>query len=263
MSFRPLWAWRLFLLGFAIVYLASDDLQAWLPPLVPFLAAAAVEAHSSSAAFAPQAKRCSRTPAPSSATSMSRLEGAHRHRQAGRHRGRPSPGRAGHRGDRRVAGDSPRRAGRARPGAHELAAIETAASPVALHVEPTRQSAGHRTERGSPRHSSYWRSSPGCSSSTRGVSIGSTFGTGARGDDRRPRPAGGSHRRAPGRRDLRRGRPARRLRPGRGRTGRGRRPPCLVDAPDLLPALSDPPQRARQRPGVGSRSRCSLTKPGT
>src|SRR5579862_2082226 len=43
-SFRPLWAWRVFLLAFAIVYLASDDLQAWLPPLVPFLAAAAVEA---------------------------------------------------------------------------------------------------------------------------------------------------------------------------------------------------------------------------
>ena len=31
------------------------------------------------------------------------------------------------------------------PGHHELAAIETAASPVALHVEPVRQSAGNRT----------------------------------------------------------------------------------------------------------------------
>ena len=44
MSFRPLWAWRLLLLTFAIVYLASDDLQVWLPPLLPFVAAAAVEA---------------------------------------------------------------------------------------------------------------------------------------------------------------------------------------------------------------------------
>src|SRR3954453_8229118 len=39
-----LWVWRLALGGFAIVYLASETLQAWLPPLLPFLAAAAVEA---------------------------------------------------------------------------------------------------------------------------------------------------------------------------------------------------------------------------
>ncbi len=44
MRFRPLWVWRLLLLAFAAAYLASADLQAWLPPLVPFLAAAAVEA---------------------------------------------------------------------------------------------------------------------------------------------------------------------------------------------------------------------------
>jgi hypothetical protein len=42
---RPLWIWRAAFLGFAVVYLASTDLQAWLPPLLPFLAAAAVEAH--------------------------------------------------------------------------------------------------------------------------------------------------------------------------------------------------------------------------
>jgi hypothetical protein len=40
---RPLWLSRLLLLGFAIVYLLSDTLQAWVPPLLPFLAAAAVE----------------------------------------------------------------------------------------------------------------------------------------------------------------------------------------------------------------------------
>lgn len=44
MRLRPLWVWRLALLGFAVVYLASGSLQAWLPPLLPFLAAAAVEA---------------------------------------------------------------------------------------------------------------------------------------------------------------------------------------------------------------------------
>jgi hypothetical protein len=41
---RPLWIWRLSLVAFAIAYLASMTLQAWLPPIVPFLAAAAVEA---------------------------------------------------------------------------------------------------------------------------------------------------------------------------------------------------------------------------
>ena len=44
MSIRPLWLWRLLLLGFALVYLTNTSLQAELPPLLPFLAAAAVEA---------------------------------------------------------------------------------------------------------------------------------------------------------------------------------------------------------------------------
>ena len=44
MSRRLLWIWRLALVGFAIAYLVSDGLQLWVPPLVPFLAAAAVEA---------------------------------------------------------------------------------------------------------------------------------------------------------------------------------------------------------------------------
>jgi hypothetical protein len=43
MVLRPLWVWRSLFLGFAIAYLASGSLQAWLPPLRPFLAAAAVE----------------------------------------------------------------------------------------------------------------------------------------------------------------------------------------------------------------------------
>ncbi len=39
-----LWLWRLLLGGFAVAYLASETLQVWLPPLLPFVAAAAVEA---------------------------------------------------------------------------------------------------------------------------------------------------------------------------------------------------------------------------
>ena len=45
MRLRPLWVWRAAFLGFAACYLASSTLQVWLPPLLPFLAAAAVEAH--------------------------------------------------------------------------------------------------------------------------------------------------------------------------------------------------------------------------
>ena len=41
---RPLWIWRIVLVGFAIAYLFSASLQAWLPPVVPFVAVAAVEA---------------------------------------------------------------------------------------------------------------------------------------------------------------------------------------------------------------------------
>ncbi len=44
MRLPPIWQWRLLLAGFAVVYLASGTLQAWVPPLLPFLAAAVVEA---------------------------------------------------------------------------------------------------------------------------------------------------------------------------------------------------------------------------
>jgi hypothetical protein len=39
-----IWAWRVLLGGFAAAYLLSASLQLWIPPLLPFLAAAAVEA---------------------------------------------------------------------------------------------------------------------------------------------------------------------------------------------------------------------------
>ena len=43
MRIRWIWIFRLFFGGFAIAYLASGSLQLWVPPLLPFLAAAAVE----------------------------------------------------------------------------------------------------------------------------------------------------------------------------------------------------------------------------
>lgn len=39
-----IWVWRALLGGFAVAYLLSSSLQIWIPPLLPFLAAAAVEA---------------------------------------------------------------------------------------------------------------------------------------------------------------------------------------------------------------------------
>jgi len=39
-----IWLWRAVLGGFAVAYLFSTSLQLWIPPLLPFLAAAAVEA---------------------------------------------------------------------------------------------------------------------------------------------------------------------------------------------------------------------------
>src|SRR5690242_20843866 len=44
MRIRWIWIFRLFFGGFAIAYLASGTLQLWVPPLLPFLAAVAVEA---------------------------------------------------------------------------------------------------------------------------------------------------------------------------------------------------------------------------
>ncbi|HEY1512431.1 MAG TPA: hypothetical protein VGF66_01675, partial [Gaiellaceae bacterium] len=44
MRVRLIWLWRVVLAGFAVAYLLSASLQLWLPPWLPFLAAAAVEA---------------------------------------------------------------------------------------------------------------------------------------------------------------------------------------------------------------------------
>jgi hypothetical protein len=68
MRLRPVWIWRLVLLGFALVYLASARLQAAVPPLLPFLCAAAVEARVRARA---DGERRSEIPGPSRATSTS------------------------------------------------------------------------------------------------------------------------------------------------------------------------------------------------
>lgn len=44
MRIPVIWLWRLLLGGFVVVYLASPSLQLWIPPLLPFLVALAVEA---------------------------------------------------------------------------------------------------------------------------------------------------------------------------------------------------------------------------
>ena len=152
---------------------------------------------------------------------------------------------------------APRRAGRARPGAPRARSHRDAGEPGCA-ARRADEASVREPDANAPcsRHSSCWRSSPGCSSSTREVSTGSTS----------------RHRRARRPIDVLDRQAARiaghpadvicdvagrhvGLRPGRRRAGRGRRPPCLADAADLLPALSDPPHRARQRPGVGSGDR--------
>ena len=39
-----IWVWRVLLGGFVVAYFASSSLQLWVPPLVPFVAAVAIEA---------------------------------------------------------------------------------------------------------------------------------------------------------------------------------------------------------------------------
>jgi hypothetical protein len=149
MSIRPLWAWRAFLLVFAIVYLANDDLQAWLPPLVPFVAAAAVEAQFFFAGV--RAQRHRRTfadPGPQQRDLDELGWGAHT--ITVREGDAELVLRPGELGDTEIAAwleaHRDELAGLG-PGRHELAAIESAASPVALHVEPPRRAAPNRTRR--------------------------------------------------------------------------------------------------------------------
>jgi hypothetical protein len=147
MSFRPLWAWRLLLLTFAIVYLASDDLQVWLPPLLPFAAAAAVEAQFFfSGVRARRRRRVFADPGPQQ-RDLDEL-GWKAHTVTVRQGDAELVLRPGELDSEEVAEwlEAHRvELAELGPGHHELAAIDNAASPVALHVEPVRQRAGNRT----------------------------------------------------------------------------------------------------------------------
>jgi hypothetical protein len=138
MTLRPLWVWRLSLLAFAVVYLASPTLQAWLPPLIPFLAAAAVEAQFFvTGARAGRRRRVFADPGPQQ-HDLDEL-GWTRHTVTvgfGEAELVLRPGELGsdeiaewlelHRDELAALG----------PGRHELAAIDSAASPVSPYVPP-------------------------------------------------------------------------------------------------------------------------------
>lgn len=146
MPLRPLWIWRALLLAFAIVYLASDDLQLWLPPIVPFVAAAAVEAQFFLAGVrAGRQRRAFADPGPQQrdldelgwrARTVTVASGQV---ELVLRPGELSDAEIGewlelHRDELAELG----------PGHHELAPIDSAASPVALHAPPARR-AGNRT----------------------------------------------------------------------------------------------------------------------
>ena len=146
MPFRPLWVWRALLLAFAVTYLASPDLQAWLPPLVPFVAAAAVEAQFFFAGVRRgRRRRAFADPGPQqrdleelgwrSHTVTVRQDDADFVLRPGELDGEEiAEWLELHREELAELG----------PGRHELAPIEDAGSPVALH-EPPVVHAGHRT----------------------------------------------------------------------------------------------------------------------
>ncbi len=146
MLVRPLWIWRLLLLGFAIVYLGSDDLQLWLPPIVPFAAAAAVEAQFFLAGVrSGRRRRAFADPGPQQ-RDLDEL-GWRAHTVTVGLGDAELVLRPGELGDEEIAEwldvhrDELAALG---PGHHELAAIDSAASPVALHAPPA-GTPSHRT----------------------------------------------------------------------------------------------------------------------
>ena len=146
MSFRPLWIWRLLLLAFAVVYLASTDLQAWLPPIVPFAAAAAVEAQFFLAGVrSGRRRRAFADPGPQQ-RDLDEL-GWKAHTITVRLDEAELVLRPGELDDEEIAEwldvhrDELVELG---PGHHELAAIDAVASPVVLQAPPVGRQ-GHRT----------------------------------------------------------------------------------------------------------------------
>ena len=147
MSLRPLWVWRSLLLGFAIAYLASAGLQAWLPPLVPFLAAAAVEAQFFLAGVrAGRRRRAFADPGPQQ-RDLDEL-GWQGHTITVRHGEAELVLRPGELDDDEIAEwllvhrDELAALG---PGHHELAPIETAASPLSAPGAACRATPRRRT----------------------------------------------------------------------------------------------------------------------
>lgn len=138
MRVRPIWVWRLLLLGFAIAYLLRADLQGWLPPLLPFLAAAAVEAQFFLAGV--RAGRGRRTFADAGPQQHDLDELGWAGRTVIVPYGEAELVlRPGELGTAEIAEwldahlDEVEALG---PGRHELASIETAASPLSLYVAP-------------------------------------------------------------------------------------------------------------------------------
>lgn len=138
MQLRPLWVWRALLLGFAVTYLASAELQAWLPPLLPFLAAAAVEAQFFFAGLRAGGRRRTFADAGPQPQDLDDFGWA-------AHTVTVTQGdaelvlRPGELGGEEIAewlelhGDEIAALG---PGRHELAPIDTTASPLSLYVPP-------------------------------------------------------------------------------------------------------------------------------
>jgi hypothetical protein len=135
---HPLWVWRLLLLGFAVTYLASAGLQAWLPPLLPFLGAAAVEAQFFFAGLRAGRRRRTFADAGPQQQDLDELGWAG-HTVTVRQGEAELVLRPGEMGGEEIAewlelhADEVASLG---PGHHELAAIETAASPLSLYVPP-------------------------------------------------------------------------------------------------------------------------------
>jgi hypothetical protein len=141
MPFRSLWLWRLLLLGFVIVYLLSDSLQTWVPPLLPFLAAAAVEAQffltglrgggrpGAAPDRGPQQRDLDELGWASNTVTVERDQSVLVLRPGAMEPEEIAEWLRHHRAELDALG----------PGRHELAAIETPESPFSLHVPPARR----------------------------------------------------------------------------------------------------------------------------
>jgi hypothetical protein len=147
MPVRSLWLWRLLLLGFVTVYLVSDRLQTWVPPLLPFLAAAAVEAQffltglgrggqpRAAPDRGPQQRDLDELGWASRTLTVERGEAEVVVRPGAMELDEIAEWMRHHHEELDALG----------PGRHELAAIETLESPVSLYVPPARGRPRRRT----------------------------------------------------------------------------------------------------------------------